>query len=485
MGSSNTSGSNLPNKRILRKTLLSAVSEGSSLLLFLFGVLIARTLGPSGYGEFTYALAYCALFVLVIESGLGELLTRDLSHDSVQGRRVLQAGLGVQIILTPIIILLLITSVHLFQPDITSSFVIFTVLIAVVSRALKSSLRGLLRGSGEFGVESISMACERVGLAFLGMFAFIGGWDLELIVTAFAVFKLIDLVILVAYIHFRIVKLIPSYKPDELKWLVLRLMPFSVTMAIWVLYNYTDMMMLGYFRNADEVGRYGAIYQLFEGMIVIPSILGAVFLPWMSYEFKKGKEGVGIAMRKGMRLLIAASIPVVCVSLFAPTEVIILIFGSDFSDAAPGLSILLGSAPFVFLFWFLRGGFIAIHKTKALVIITALGVTFNIITNLVAIPRYGLFGACATTLLTEILTFLLAVYVMSKNGIHGPGIEPWMKSMAAGVVLVVTMLTAEYMFNWALLGVPAGLIFFHLVLCRFGFWTADERITLRKWNLSW
>lgn len=481
------SGSNPspPNQKIILKTLLSTISEGSSAFLFLFGVLIARTLGPSGYGEFTYALAYCAIFVLLIDSGLGEMLSRDFSYDNEQGRRALRAGIGVQTILAPVIVIALIASTYLFQQEITSQFVIFNALVASICRAFKSSLRGLLRGSSRFDVESVSMTAERISLAILGMVAFTTEWGLVTVIMAFAILKVIDFLSLALYTHFKISPLLPIFEYTEMKWLVLRMIPFSFTMAIWLLYNYTDLMMLGYFRDSDEVGQYGAIYQCFEGMIIIPSIIGAVFLPWMSYEFRTNKDGVAVALKKGIRILIAASIPVVCISLYAPEEIIILLFGKDFLNAALGLSLLLGAAPFVFIFWFFRGGLVAIHKTDKLLAISVIGVVFNIVANLFAIPKYGLYGACGTTLLTEVLTYVMAYNVLKLNGIIGAGIAPWIKSILAGAFMLIPMLVSEHFLGWALPGVPLGLIFMHFLLCRMGFWEADERETLRRLRLDW
>jgi O-antigen/teichoic acid export membrane protein len=283
----------------------------------------------------------------------------------------------------------------------------------------------------------------------------------------------------------KIARLSPTFGFKNLQWMIKELLPFSLTMAIWVLYNYTDTIMLGYFKGAQQVGEYGAIYQLFEGMIVIPSILGAVFLPWMSYEFKKGFIGVERALQQGARLLIASSVPVVCVSLLASTELLHLIFGTEYVGAALGLSMLLGSAPFVFLFWFLRQGLIAIKKVKTLLIISSIGVIFNIIGNLIVIPPYGLYGACATTLATEFLTFIAALYVLHLNGIRGPGLMPWIQSISAGVAIVGPMIIIEYILGWAILGLPIGLVLAHLALCRTKFWTDNERKRLRTLHLAW
>lgn len=474
-----------PSQRIFRKILQSGVSEGSSVLLLLFGVLVARGLGPAAYGEFTYALAYGAVFALAIDAGLVDFVTRELSRNRETGRRVLRSGLGFQLAVFVPVEIVLVLSLLVLEPDITSPLVVTIVSLAVACRILKSTLRAILRGCGRFDAEAVSMLAERTALVVLGVAVLTGDWSIVDVVIGFTCIKIVDLLTLSLYVHYRVESLTPDFDPAGLRRLIVQLLPFSMTMVTWVLYNYADVLMLGYFRGSTEVGQYGAIYQFFAGIIVIPSVVGAVFLPWMSYEYEQGKSGVERVVRQGMRLLLVASVPVVAICVLAPRELILLFFGAQYAGVSVGLTLLLVGAPVVFLLWFFRRALIAIHRAKSLVLISVVGVLFNIAANMVAIPLYGLYGACGATLVTEILTYLAALRVLHREDIFGPGSKPWVSSLLACAGFGAPLYVTYHVTGSALLGIPIGFALGHLILCRLGYWNQEERNRLKTWHLAW
>lgn len=472
-------------RQVLRKTLYSGISEGSSALLFLFGVLVARSLGPTGFGEFAYALAYASVFALMVDFGLGELLSREFGRQADGASADLRAGIGLQLSLGLLFLPAALGFAALTNPESAGLSVIAAAAVATLCRTLKATLRGLLRGSGRFDAEAVSMASERVLLAGLGVAVFVGQWTIHALMLAFAVIKLLDLAAISLFVQLRVANLWPTFDGPRARSLAVKLMPFAATMSIWLFYNYTDTLMLGYFRGQAAMGEYGAIYRLFEGMVVIPSILGAVYLPLMAYEFERGDAGVSAALQQAGRFLIAASVPVVLVCALAPDEILRLVYGEAYVPAAAGLTILLAAAPFVFLFWMFRNALVAIHQTGLLVILGGGAAVFNIATNLFAIPRFGVAGACATTLVTEALAFLCALLLLGREGIRGPHWRSWIHVVPAGAVFALALIGADGAFGHALVGVPLGILLGHLVLCRLSFWTADERGQLARIHLAW
>lgn len=67
---------------ILKNTFWLAVASGVSkflkLILFIY---VARILGATEYGKFTFALAFVTLFVVFSDFGLSSIVTRELSRE--------------------------------------------------------------------------------------------------------------------------------------------------------------------------------------------------------------------------------------------------------------------------------------------------------------------------------------------------------------------------------------------------------------------
>lgn len=88
-----------PNSGGLRAYLLRgaagsiAVSVGAKALLLSSAVVLARVLGPSGYGLFSFAVSVATLLTFPAELGMNQLVTRELASAVALGRWDLVRGL--------------------------------------------------------------------------------------------------------------------------------------------------------------------------------------------------------------------------------------------------------------------------------------------------------------------------------------------------------------------------------------------------------
>ena len=107
------------------------------------------------------------------------------------------------------------------------------------------------------------------------------------------------------------------------------------------------------------------------------------------------------------------------------------------------------------------------------------------VANLLVIPRYGVVGACATTLVSQFLIFLAAMVVIHQQRMAGPGVSPWLYGLAAGGMFALPLLVSADLTGWALAGLPVAVLASHLLLCRTGFWNEAELGWLKSWHLAW
>ena len=84
-------------KAILKNTLLRWVAEIFSKILWLvFVVLLARNLGIEKFGMFSFALSFAGMFIILVELGTHQIISREISKDSFQARRYLRNGIGIK-----------------------------------------------------------------------------------------------------------------------------------------------------------------------------------------------------------------------------------------------------------------------------------------------------------------------------------------------------------------------------------------------------
>lgn len=89
-------------------------------------------------------------------------------------------------------------------------------------------------------------------------------------------------------------------------------------------------------------------------------------------------------------------------------------FGSTYASSGRTLSLLSLGLPFVFWSVLLGQALVACHKEKQVSLAMGAAVLLNILGNLWAIPHYGNEGAACTTVLTEMLNWIMLLYFLRK-----------------------------------------------------------------------
>ena len=96
---------------------------------------------------------------------------------------------------------------------------------------------------------------------------------------------------------------------------------FYITLNV---YNYVDTVMLSIISNDAEVGWYNASFRIYEGSLIVPTIIGTVLLPSLSQLFAKREisEFARLVFFKGVKWIGILSF-LVCANGFLLADTII------------------------------------------------------------------------------------------------------------------------------------------------------------------
>ena len=93
---------------------------------------------------------------------------------------------------------------------------------------------------------------------------------------------------------------------------------------------------------------------------------------------------------------------------------IIAILSPDYKDAAPVLAILVW-APSILFLYIVVNSLVISQLTKWAVLITGANVVINVVGNIILLPRVGIVGAAAMTLVSEFLQGVFYFYFVHKK----------------------------------------------------------------------
>jgi O-antigen/teichoic acid export membrane protein len=186
--------------------------------------------------------------------------------------------------------------------------------------------------------------------------------------------------------------------------------PLAVTALFGGLYHRFDQVLLHAFSASRDVGNYVASVNLTEVLGVFPVALMSSAFPILckvSRQTDEFMKYLGFCYRS----LISAVFGLCLAVSFAAVPIVGLIYGRDFSGAAPILVVLIWSEVFVFFGVVISNAIIALGSEKYNPIAAAGGAILNVGLNLLLIPKWGGIGAAWATNLSYAVAGMLAFAV--------------------------------------------------------------------------
>ena len=185
----------------------------------------------------------------------------------------------------------------------------------------------------------------------------------------------------------------------------------------------------------SDVGIYNIAYKVLESLIFFPAMFIGLMMPLLSKfaisninQFKK-------IFRKTLDILIIFIVPLIIGLLILSLPIVICIGGEVFNNSVTVLQILSIAIGLIFLGNLLGYSIIALDKQKIGAWIYFGGMIFNIIANLIFIPKYSYIGAAMTTVFTELLVTILMFILIWKTVRCFPSFKILFKTIFAGLIM--------------------------------------------------
>jgi O-antigen/teichoic acid export membrane protein len=398
-------------------------------LLFLLGFLAARWLAPVAFGQYSAAFAYVGLFRLLPDFGMSYASTLAISRERSRAAALVGNLLGLQVLLSAATLALCLgIGAQLFTGATWTAVLVLS--FDLVLKAVKSTLRFLLKGLERFGTEAASLLVERALILGLAVAALRSGFGVLGFVLVFALVRAFDTASLFLYVHTRILPLRLAADLRQWRELFVKGLPFAYAGAMIVLFFQVDQVLLERLRGPEEVGWYAAPVRVLEGLTLVPRILGYALIPTMAALFPRAPESVTALYARGSKYLLVAGLPVSAFGALASEPFIRFLFGDAYAPSAAAARLLIPCAAFMFLSNFGETTLACVNRWGTIVAVSTGCLALNVALNVAWIPRYGYLGAAWATLLTEACYFAAGALALHAYG-HRIG---WLRLLARPVL---------------------------------------------------
>ncbi|HEY7515428.1 MAG TPA: flippase, partial [Vicinamibacteria bacterium] len=288
--------------------------------------------------------------------------------------------------------------------------------IDLVLKAVKSTLRFVLKGLERFGAEALSLGFERAALLALGTLSLLSGHGVVALALVFAGVRLFDAAALWIYMHLRVLPVRPSR--DTALWAELfrKGLPFAYAGLVITLVFQVDVVLLEKLRGAVEVGYYRPPTLILEGLTLVPRILGYAFIPVIGSLYQSSPSSVSELYRRGCKYLLLAGLPVAAFGILASRQFIPAVFGPDYEPSVEASRILLPAAVLMFLSNFSETTLACIGRWPTIVRASSAALVLNVALNLALIPSFGYVGCAVATLLSEAFYLVATAAAVAAAG---------------------------------------------------------------------
>jgi len=220
--------------------------------------------------------------------------------------------------------------------------------------------------------------------------------------------------------------------------------PFAILIVFTSIYNWVDSVMLSYMVGDEAVGLYNAAYRIYLLSLVVPQIFAISLYPVMSNLYDLSKNLLVNAYHEYLRQMVILSVPLGIGMLVLSEKITLFIYGEEYIKSSAALQILIWASVFIYIGY--PGGRLLeiMGDQKFLSKMAGIGAVLNFLLNLLFIPKWGVYGASFTTLLTESFFSLTIFFKVNKRGYFLPD-NFWIELIKISFSSVTSIVLVSYL----------------------------------------
>jgi len=374
-------------------------------------------LGPEIFGGYSFLNTVIITGIIISSFGLDTYFVRETSRDLNIGNQLLPSVLGFKIISSLIVIsgIFVVFNFILLDKYLVKLLLIYSIVICLNSLSQSFWYYGNAFQKFQFhaGLWAFS---NIIKVPFVWIFILINQ-NLYMIVYALILSEIISLVVSGYTVQKYFNLYIFNVTFNDILPLLKKVWSLAIIFILSALYFRIDQMMLELMKGDRAVGIYSASFKLIEFLTIIPGTVTVAALPGLVSNYSENIDDFRNSFYRVITLLGVSGAVIGLLLYIFSKQIILLLYGALFFDSILSLNILSGVVFFLFVNGYLAYITIATNNDRAVVGILVVSTTLNVLLNCYLIPIYSHAGAAISTLISEIVMFLLYIVLFAKKNI--------------------------------------------------------------------
>lgn len=376
---------------------------------FLVGIYIARYLGASDYGLYSYAMSFALTFEVLVKLGFRDIVIREIAGGMQDNGTVISTVLVLKVGGALLGMLLTFVSSVIFNTSYETTLVLIASLFLLFETF---DVLDYLFQSKVLAKYTVRASIVSTVIASVIKFAFIM-LELPLIyfVATFALEALLYSACLYFYFrkYFRLrLRLRTGYLTSKMALELFRdSWPLAVAMAVTTVNGSIDKVMVKNMLDSTALGYYAVGMRLYGSLSYVPFAICATLFPAIINARKQGNALYAQRMKELYMLMFWMATALALTLVFFAEEIVITLFTEEFRGAIKVLQISAYTMIPLFMGSALNKYLVAEKLTRINIVRSTFAVITNLGLNLLLIPRYGIEGAAIATLVAGTISVII------------------------------------------------------------------------------
>lgn len=406
--------------------------------------------GNTSYGLFIAMYSFTLWFNVVLDMGIKNYHNTLLARNHNQLSSDYATYIPLKSVLSVLYLLVMVLAAFLTGEYLKHPILFGCLVLNQVIISFTLFFRASITGLGKYKTDSWISIVDRVVMLFMAIpIFFTESFDNFRTIEGFIIIHTIGYfataVIAFLFVRKHLKRFKWRFNPIEWKQVVRSTLPFALFTMLMTIYVRADFVMVERLleNGAEKAGVYAKGYRLLEAGSMFALLFGNLLLPVFSAVQAQRKELIRI-IRAAFQIIVIPALVVVTACFFFRTELMNAYYPACTQETIDAFGLLMLNFVSVCLFYVFSTVLTAAHRVRELNIFASIGLAINIILNLILIPKFGIYGAIAATLITQGAVSLIQTgQVVKLYSIKLPG--PIVMKFSIWIAGLVGL---NYLLNW-------------------------------------
>jgi len=395
---------NTTSKQTIAKNVawLSLSQLAGRLIRGLFIIFVARVLGATEYGIFSYALGLAGFFTLFADIGVNSILTRDASREPEKAVSYFATSFWIKTFLLAVTTILVVFVAPHFSKIASANVLLYFVALLTIFDNFREFFNSFFRAKEKMEFEALINVAMNIAISVIGAIVLYFSHTAIAVTISYVGSAGVGFIIAGFILKKELKKIISHFDKKLVAPVIKAALPIAILGFLGSFMLNIDIVIIGWFRSAAEIGFYSAGQKIVALLYTVPTILASATFPAISRLAGKGEsEKVSLVMEKGMAMIFALALPLTIGGIVLAGPIISMLYGAEYLPSVLTFQIMLLTILIIFPQTLLANLILSYNKQSKLAKFVALTALGNVILDLILIPRFGIAGSAAGTVIVQ------------------------------------------------------------------------------------